>query len=102
MVWRLGTFNPEAPVLSRVLYGAELFGFTTALLHIFMCWRLSERHAGPPRVVRTVDVFIPTYNESVDLVRKTLMAALARELGCRYLARSDNTHAKAGNLNHGL
>jgi cellulose synthase (UDP-forming) len=124
LVWRLGTFNPEAPVLSRVLYGAELFGFATALLHIFMCWRLSERHAGPPRVVRTVDVFIPTYNESPDLVRKTLlaalameqphtvwllddgrrdeMAALARELGCRYLARPDNTHAKAGNLNHGL
>jgi cellulose synthase (UDP-forming) len=27
---------------------------------------------------------------------------LAAELGCRYLAREDNRHAKAGNLNHAL
>ncbi len=122
--WRLGTFNPAAPVFSRVIYAAEVFGFVTALLHVFMCWRLSVRRAAPARVERSVDVFVPTYNESVDLVRKTLlaaiamdgrhttwllddgrrpeMAALARELGCRYLARADNTHAKAGNLNHAL
>jgi cellulose synthase (UDP-forming) len=30
------------------------------------------------------------------------MKALAEQLGCRYLARADNAHAKAGNLNHGL
>ncbi len=122
--WRLGTFNPEAPVLSRVIYAAEVFGFVTALLHFYMCWRLSVRRCGPPRVARSVDVFVPTYNESPDLVRKTLLAALAmehrhtvwllddgrrdemkrlaRELGCAYLTRPDNTHAKAGNLNHAL
>src|SRR5512139_780494 len=124
LTWRLGTFNPDARFFSWLIYGAELFGFTTAMLHIFMCWRLTERHAPMPRVVRSVDVFVPTYNESVDLVRKTLtaaiamdgphttwllddgrrpeMAALARELGCRYLTRPDNEHAKAGNLNHAL
>ena len=48
LVWRLGTFNPEAAVFSWVVYGAEVFGFCTALLHIFMCWRLSERNAPPP------------------------------------------------------
>ena len=124
LVWRLGTFNPAAPVFSRVIYGAEVFGFVTAMLHIFMCWRLSVRQSTPPRVARSVDVFVPTYNESPALVRKTLlaamamdgahttwllddgrrpeMAALARELGCRYLTRPDNSHAKAGNLNHAL
>jgi len=30
------------------------------------------------------------------------MSALADELGCRYLARDENAHAKAGNLNNGL
>ena len=86
-----------------------MFGFGTALLHIFMCWRLTERRAPPPRLGISVDVFIPTYNESVELVRKTLLAAramdyphktwllddghrpemqaLARQLGCEYLAR---------------
>lgn len=124
LVWRMGTFNPDAPVFSRVIYGAEVFGFVTAMLHIFMCWRLSVRQSTPPRITRSVDVFVPTYNESTELVRKTLlaamamdgahttwllddgrrpeMAALARELGCRYLTRPDNSHAKAGNLNHAL
>lgn len=107
-----------------LIYGAELFGFVTALAHIFMCWRLSERHAPPPRPGISVDVYIPTYSEPIDLVRKTVLAAmamdyphrtwilddgrrqamraLATELGCDYLARTDNVHAKAGNLNHAL
>ena len=124
LLWRVGTLNPQAPIFSAVVYGAELFGLGTALLHIFMCWRLTERKAPPPRAGLGVDVFVPTYNESVELVRKTLLAAqamdyahttwllddgdraemkaLAEQLGCRYLARSDNAHANAGNLNHGL
>jgi cellulose synthase (UDP-forming) len=122
--WRSGTLNADAPWFSAVVYGAELFGFATALLHIFMCWRMTERRAPPPRLGLAVDVFVPTYNESVELVRKTLLAAramdyphttwllddgrrpemqaLARQLGCKYLARDDNAHAKAGNLNHAL
>jgi len=124
LAWRPGTLNPDAPVFSWLVYGAEVFGFATALLHIFMCWRLSVRKAPPARPGRSVDVFIPTYNESVELVRKTLLAAiamdyphrtwllddgrrpemqaLAEELGCDYLARPDNRDAKAGNLNHAL
>ena len=93
-----------------------------AHLHV---WRLSVRPAPPPRAGLSVDVFIPTYNESVDTgaarrcsprARWTIRTrpgcsttataprwrALARELGCRYLARADNTDAKAGNLNHAL
>ena len=122
--WRVGTLNPQAPVFSGLVFAAEVFGFGTALLHIFMCWRLTERRAPAPRPGIGVDVFVPTYNESVELVRKTLLAAramdyphttwllddgrrpemetLARQLGCRYLARADNEHAKAGNLNHAL
>lgn len=124
LLWRAGTLNPQAPVFSALIYAAEIFGFGTALLHIFMCWRLSVRRAPPPRSDVTVDVFVPTYNEPVELVRETLIAALgmdhshltwllddgdrpvmralATELGCRYLARRSRRHAKAGNLNHAL
>lgn len=124
LAWRPGTLNPDAPIFSMLIYGAELFGFLNAVLHIFMCWRLSERQAPAPTVWPTVDVFVPTYNESPDLVRKTLvtamamdgahttwllddghraeMEALARALGCEYLSRPDNAHAKAGNLNYAL
>lgn len=124
LYWRLGTFNDAHPVFSRVLYGAEVFGFITALLNIFMTWRLADRQAPPPVEGLKVDVFIPTYNEDVELVRRTALAARAMEyrhqtwilddgdrpamremaesLGLRYLARTDNADAKAGNLNHAL
>ena len=122
--WRATTLNADSPVFSALVYGAELFGFACALLHIFMCWRLTVRQAPPLRPGMTIDVFVPTYNESVDLVRKTLLAArameyphetwllddgrreemraLATQLGVHYLARADNVDAKAGNLNHAL
>lgn len=60
LYWRLGTFNPDAPILSRLIYGAECFGFVGAMLHIFMCWRLSVREAPPVQGEHRVDVFVPS------------------------------------------
>jgi cellulose synthase (UDP-forming) len=122
--WRIGSFNDEAPVFSLTLYAAEAFGFITALLHIFMTWRPTRRTPPPPMPGSSVDVFITTINEPLDVVRRTALAAirmeyphqtwvlddgarpaiqvLASDLGCLYLARENNAGAKAGNLNHGL
>ena len=73
----------------------------------------------------TVDIFIPTYDEpefilrrtiigcqAIDYERKTVyllddtkrdfVAQIATELGCKYITRSNNDHAKAGNINHAL
>lgn len=124
ITWRASTLSPQAPIFSMVLYGVEIFGLITTALHVFMCWRLTKRVAPPPPADLTVDVFVPTYNESVDIVRKTLLAAigmdhphrtwllddgrreemrtLAASLGCEYLSRPNNEHAKAGNLNNAL
>ncbi len=74
-----------------------------------------------------VDIFIPSYNESVDVLRRSLigcramkypreskriwllddgdrpeMEQLAQDLRCNYLARPEHHHAKAGNLNYAL
>ncbi|MGB3137087.1 MAG: glycosyltransferase [Nodosilinea sp.] len=72
-----------------------------------------------------VDVLIPTYDEPAFILRRTVIGcqaleyepktiyllddtrrpeikALAEELGCSYLTRPDNAHAKAGNLNHAI
>jgi cellulose synthase (UDP-forming) len=73
---------------------------------------------------RTVDVFITTYGESLEVIRKTVTAALAMrgkhttwvlddgrsdevrdlatELGARYIRRLSSGGAKAGNVNHAL
>lgn len=75
----------------------------------------------------TVDVFIPTYNEPLKVVKPTVLAAMAMdwpreklrihllddgrreefrrfagEAGIDYIARPTNEHAKAGNLNHAM
>ncbi|MDF2234797.1 glycosyltransferase [Albimonas sp. CAU 1670] len=87
----------------------------------------STRHAGwwgqgpAPRVA----ILIATYNESREVLERTIVGAKAlrhpakeilvlddgrrewlgefcRELGVRHVTRPDNSHAKAGNINHGL
>lgn len=122
LVWRLGTFNPDAMTFSVVLYCAEVYGFITTLMFFFTVWKPTEREPLPPPQGLTVDVLIPTLNEEPDLLRKTIrgclkmtyphrtyilddgkrpeVKALAMELGCEYLSRPDNRDAKAGNLNH--
>lgn len=73
----------------------------------------------------SVDILIPTYDEPDFILRRTVIGcqaidyepkkvyllddtrrphirALAEQLGCEYLTRPDNRHAKAGNLNHAL
>lgn len=72
-----------------------------------------------------VDVFVATYNEDRDILERTIVGAanldwpnyrlwvlddgrrdwlraLADEKGAGYIARPDNAHAKAGNLNYAL
>ncbi|MEZ2321696.1 MAG: glycosyltransferase family 2 protein [Microcoleus sp.] len=71
----------------------------------------------------SVDILIPTYNEPAFILRRTIIGCqaleytnkkvyllddtqrheiklLAKELGCEYISRPDNRHAKAGNINH--
>lgn len=139
LVWRaLHTLNFEAPVLSLALYAAECFGLVMLAMHVVLTWdkRSLERRLGAAdseslrdvalRAARpaSVDVFIPTYDESLELLRKTVLAAremrlphetwvlddgrrdevrgMCEQLGVRYLTRESNAHAKAGNINSAL
>jgi cellulose synthase (UDP-forming) len=84
-----------------------------------MPWLLSR--PAQPRV----DVLICTYNEEEAILEQTILGAMAmqhpnfrvwvcddgrrpwleelcRRLGCGYLKRSDNAHAKSGNINNAL
>ena len=120
--------NPLGGALGFGLYLAELYAWVILALGVLQtAWPL-EREAveiqGEPHEWPTVDVYIPTYNEGLDIVRTTVLAAqdmdypherfqvhllddgkrpefraFARSVGCGYITRSDNNHAKAGNLN---
>lgn len=117
---------------SLALYGAELFGFLLLLAGYFQTAFTRPRAPAPLPLngplaadLPSVDVFVPSYNEGVDVVRRTLtgaaaidypnktvwlldekrrpeMKALCDELGVSYMTRPDNQGAKAGNINHAL
>lgn len=86
---------------------------------------LRQREMEAARRYPSVDVFIPTYNEGLEVLEKSIVGARALDYpnfevwvlddgrrpwlrdfceakGVGYLTRSDNAHAKAGNLNNGL
>ncbi|MCP5541684.1 MAG: UDP-forming cellulose synthase catalytic subunit [Akkermansiaceae bacterium] len=84
LVWRtLNTIDPHDPVSlagSVMLYLAELYGILVYLLGIFVNIRPLKREPAPlpddPALYPSVDVFVPTYNESEDIIETTLMAAI--------------------------
>ncbi len=118
-------------LLGIALALAELYAvIVLALGYLQTSWPLERKPEPLPENSEkwpTVDVFIPTYNEDLSVVRATVLAALAidwpREklrvyilddgrrtefrnfaeaAGAGYIIRPDNAHAKAGNLNHAL
>lgn len=128
--WVNGTF-------SLLLYAAELYAIGTLVLAYFQTLKLRDRQSVSMAQVPVdqwpqVDIYIPTYNEDVEIVRKTALAALAitypagkkevyvlddgrkfperreklwqmcQEVGCELMVRDNNDHAKAGNINSAL
>ena len=110
---------------------AELYAFAVLLIGYFQtAWPLQRRPVPMPTDVSTwpsVDVFIPSYNEPLEVVRQTVFSAMSldwpkdrlhvyvlddgrrtefrefcEELGVGYLIRDNNHHAKAGNINAAL
>ncbi|MCW4386097.1 glycosyltransferase [Salinibacterium sp. SYSU T00001] len=131
LVWRWGwSLNPEYLWIAVPLVVAETYALIDGFLFAITIWRMKVRGPAPaPPEGATVDVFITTYNEPVDLVARTAQAAkaidwshktwilddgarpeveaLARELEVGYITRSaawqgKSRHAKAGNLNNAL
>lgn len=121
---RVPLWNPDAPTLSSLLLAAELFGIVSLGLHLFCTWTLVERRAPRLAAGTRADIFVTTWNEPVEMLRHTLIAAktvrqagtvwllddgarqemeeLADELGVAYVSRTERAHAKAGNLNNAL
>jgi cellulose synthase (UDP-forming) len=139
LMWLVRPSRVGNPVLFGVLLMAEIFNVLQALGFWWTCAFAPRRGAadpgrvavgaltGPPESagIVEVDVFIPTYDESVEIVEATVaaaarlrgahvhvallddgnrdeMAALAKRHGARYIRRTVHSGAKAGNINHAL
>lgn len=114
----------------------ELFALIDAAILLLTFLRRGDRSADadrhekrlralPARRLPRVDVLIPTYNEPIEVLEKTIIGALCidypdakvwvcddgrrrwlreycKAKGVGYLTRPDNAHGKAGNINHAL
>ncbi|MGY2168441.1 UDP-forming cellulose synthase catalytic subunit [Pseudomonas gingeri] len=110
---------------------AEIYALVVLVFgYVQTAWPLRRRPvmlAGDPGDWPTVDVFIPTYNETLSIVKLSIFAAQAMDwpkdklrvhvlddgrrdefrrfcqsIGVNYITRDNNFHAKAGNLNEAL
>ncbi|AXU97148.1 cellulose synthase catalytic subunit (UDP-forming) [Erwinia persicina] len=125
-------FNSEVEAILGIgLFMAELYVWLILILgYLQTSWPLKRTIEPLPDDISlwpTVDVYVPSYNESLDVVRDTVLAAqcidyprdkikiyllddgkrsefarFAADVGVGYITRDDNRHAKAGNLNHAM
>ncbi|HLM69171.1 MAG TPA: cellulose synthase catalytic subunit, partial [Longimicrobium sp.] len=123
--WRwTQSLNTEALWFSIPLVLAETWGLLTAFIMVHSVWRLKHRDPVTPPEGLSVDVFITSFDEPLEVIRRTCVGArairyphrtyilddgkrdevkaMAAQLGIGYLRREDNEHAKSGNLNHAL
>ena len=116
--------------LSIGLFAAECYGFVTLIFFYAQTW-LPLFRGDPPSMdgkeYPSVDVYVTIFDEPIDVLYRTLVGCqamrypegkktvyvlddgqrdevrqTAERVGCRYISRPANTHAKAGNLNHAL
>lgn len=135
LYWRLGTTLELESVVDLILGSfllyAEMYSYFVFFLGYFqLAWPLRRQPIpvpGPMDTWPSVDVYIPTYNEALSVVRATALAAramdwpedrlhvyilddgrraefraFAAQAGIGYITRTGNAHAKAGNLNNAM
>ncbi len=138
VIWRtlatLNLTNTLDGVFSIGLFFLEMLMLFSSTIQLFLMLNVKNRqHEADEKSVAvtdgsftpSVDILVPTYNEPVFILRRTIigcqalnyenktiyllddtrrpeMKELAAELGCEYIARLDHHHAKAGNLNHAI
>ncbi|RJG48402.1 UDP-forming cellulose synthase catalytic subunit [Motilimonas pumila] len=118
-------------VLGLILLAAESYSWVIIVLgYVQNIWPLNRKPVPLPEDATTwpsIDLFIPTYNEDLEVVRATVVAALgvdwpkdklniyilddgkrdsfeafAKQFNVGYFRRPTNEHAKAGNINYAL
>jgi len=127
LTWRttstvdLSVWWVSIPLLLFEIHAAVGLGLFT-----FSLWDVDDKPvtAKVEATAMRIAVLVPTYNEGIEVLMPTVaaavamrlphetwvlddgnredVAALARDLGARYVARPTHEHAKAGNINHAL
>ena len=140
LYWRLtetvlpAEFGDFPGVWLWVVYVTEVLAYIEVFIFLLIMSRSRDRKSeaslAEEAMVKggmypSVDVFIPTYNEPIEVLEKTIVGAqkmdypnfrvhilddgrrewlraFCEEKSVNYITRDDNSHAKAGNMNNGL
>jgi cellulose synthase (UDP-forming) len=125
LTWRVGwSGNGASPLAFAMLLATEVYGLYALATLTWFSWSRPPARRPETTPGRSVDVYVCTYDEPVEVVMATLsgcraltyphttyllddgrrpeMAEIAELAGATYLVRDDNSHAKAGNLNAAL
>lgn len=138
VLWRsLSTLNLTDPLngcFSLVLLFLEMLMLTSSTLQLVLMLKIKNRRREADVLAKavidgsfnlSVDILIPTYEEPLFILKRTIIGCqaieyhnkqiyilddtnrfevqqLAIELGCKYMTRPDNLYAKAGNLNYAI
>ncbi|EJF29494.1 cellulose synthase catalytic subunit [Enterobacter sp. Ag1] len=123
--------DPLSLVFGLGLLFAETYAWLVLVMGYFqVVWPLNRQPVPMPKDISTwpvVDIFVPTYNEELHVVKGTIYASLgidwpkdklniwilddggrdefkqfADMVGVNYIARPTHEHAKAGNINNAL
>ncbi|MBV4414476.1 UDP-forming cellulose synthase catalytic subunit [Enterobacteriaceae bacterium YMB-R22] len=123
--------DPLSLTCGLVLLFAETYAWAVLVMGYFqVIWPLNRQPVPMPEDMSrwpTVDIFVPTYNEELHVVKGTIYASLgidwprdklnvwllddggreafrqfAEEAGVNYVARPTHEYAKAGNINYAL
>jgi cellulose synthase (UDP-forming) len=125
LTWRIGwSGRGTNPVAFGMLLTTEIYGLWALALLTWFSWSRPPALRPAITAAHSVDIYVCTYDEPVEVVLATLagcralsyphttyllddgrraeMRELAEMSGARYMTRPDNSHAKAGNINHAL
>jgi len=138
LIWRiLNTLNLSttlSSIASIFLLVLEIVAWILPNIELFLSVNLKQRSKEADRMEiavingeynPSVDIFIVTLNESVDILKRTIVGCqainykrkkiyvlddgrreeikqLTKLLGCQYITRNNNKYAKGGNLNNAL
>lgn len=138
VLWRsLATLNLTDPLngcFSLILLFLEMLMLTSSTIQLILMLKVKNRRHEADLLAKTVmdgsfepsvDILIPTYEEPIFILKRTIIGCqaleysnkqiyilddtkrlevqqLAKELGCQYLTRPDSLYAKAGNLNQAI
>lgn len=122
--------DPVSLVCGIILLFAETYARVVLVLGYFeVVWPLNRQPVPLPEDMAqwpTVDIFVPTYNEDLNVVKTPFtlpridwpkdklniwilddggreeFRQFAKDVGVHYIARTTHEHAKAGNINNAL